>query len=192
MQLKQKKWSNEHIFSFDSETFNFAYKDKSGAGDFDIPYEEFPLKSQVKIEQNDWLRNAGYIWCVIGALQILYTLLNGEHASSSGFWLFIGLLCLFAHYFTKVRYSVFQTGVANVFVIQDGRMHDKVIEEIKSRKKALLKSRYGEINSDNSIENEINKFKWLAEQQILTKTEADMKIAQLEFRHKAIDSRPVL
>lgn len=189
MQIKQKKWSNEHTFSFDSETFNFAYKDKTGSGDFDIPYESFPLKSQVKIEQNDWLKNVGYIWCGIGVLQIAYSFSEG--GALSGFWLVIGLLCLLAFYLTKVQYSIFQTGNANVFVIQDGQMHDKIIEEIKSRRKNLLKNRFGEIDSDNSVENEVEKFKWLYEQKVLTKDEVDVKLAQLQFRNRVSDSIPL-
>ena len=36
MQITQKKMSNRHLFTFNDESLNFAYSDKSGSGDVDI------------------------------------------------------------------------------------------------------------------------------------------------------------
>lgn len=184
MKLTQKKLSNVHSFTFGEMTFNYAYSDKSGSGDFDVPYIDFPTKSQTQIEQNEWLRNAGYIWCVIGVLDVLYAVSTRSNVSGLSFWLLLGMLCLAWFYLSKVRYSVFRAPSANVFVIQDGKSHDKIVKEIQSRKKEFLLGRYGEIDSTNDPDNEIEKFRWLCEQGVLDKHEADNKIAQIEFRRK--------
>lgn len=180
MEFVQKKRSTRHTFTFHDEFFNFAYKEKSGEGDIDLHYVDMPEKYSVQIQSNDWLRNVGLLWIVIGVLQIGMALYSQTSLSGRGFWLVIGTLCVLWAYYSKVRYSVFQTDKGNVFVMQD-KQHDKILEEVKSRKKGQLLSWYGEVNPDNDLENEIHKFKWLAEQQVITPQEAEQKIAQAEL-----------
>lgn len=62
-----------------------------------------------------------------------------------------------------------------------GENHDKIISELNARRKSQLLDWYGEVNAENSLEQEIGKFKWLAEQEIISKEEADKKIAQAEL-----------
>lgn len=42
----------------------------------------------------------------------------------------------------------------------------------------------GDINVDNDPQNEISKFVWLAEQEVISKEEADSKIAQVQLLHR--------
>ena len=183
MEIVQKKRSNKHTFTFNEDAFNFAYEDKSGSGDVDMSYADFPQKSSVTIEQNEWLRNVGFLWCAIGTLQMGYAIYSGTSLSGKGFWLVLGLLCILWAHFSKIKYSVFKSQHGNIFVIQDKR-HDAIIDEINSRRKNQMLKWYGEIDMQNELENEISKFKWLCEQKIITKDEADRKIAQIELAHK--------
>lgn len=180
MEFVQKKQSTRHTFTFHDEFFNFAYKEKSGEGDIDLNYVDMPEKYSIQIQSNDWLRNVGLLWIVIGVLQFGMALYSQTSLTGKGFWLFIGTLCVLWAYYSKVRYSVFQTDKGNVFVMHD-KLHDRILEEVKSRKKGQLLSWYGDINPANDLENEIHKFKWLAEQQVITPQEAEQKIAQAEM-----------
>ena len=183
MEIKQKKFSNHHAFTFNDESVNFAFKDKSGSDDFDLNYADFPKKSSISIEQNEWLRNVGILWCLLGSYRVGTSIYHGYPLSGTGFWLFIGLICLVWFALTKVKYSVFKTSAGSIFIIQD-KNHDKIIAEINKRKKIQLLNWYGDIDLDNDVENEINKFKWLEKENVITKSEAEEKIAQIEFAHK--------
>ncbi len=95
----------------------------------------------------------------------------------------IGLACVVWAHFSKVKYSVFKAERGNVFVIQD-KNHDKIINEINARRKSQLLDWYGEVNPENELEQEIGKFKWLVEQEVISKEESDRKIAQAELLKK--------
>lgn len=190
MKIEQKKLSNQHSFTFNSDSFNFAYRDKSGSGDVDIPYAEFPLKSSVQIEKNLWLRNVGYLWCLLGLFQVGSAIFASEPLTGKGFWLVLGIACLLWSHFTTVTYSVFRTDKGAVFVIQDRKSHDQIIDEITSRRRKQLLSWYGEINFDNDLEREIAKFKWLAEQKVLSAEQADQKIALAQAAFHAKENAP--
>ncbi|WP_244595986.1 hypothetical protein [Pseudidiomarina aestuarii] len=94
MELIQKKDSIKHTFSFHDEHFNFAYQEKLGSGDTDVEYADFPQKSSVQIEQNEWLRNVGYLWVLLGIFQIGYAIYSDGSLSGKGFWLVVGAACV--------------------------------------------------------------------------------------------------
>ena len=179
MKIEQKKLSNVHIFEFREKVFNFSYKDKSGSGDVDVAYANLPLKTSTKIEDNSWWRNAGYIWCGIGVLNIGMGLAAGEGTSGRGFWLIVGLACLAVYHLTRVKYTVLSFEGGNVFVIQDGKTHDHVLQELMERRRAQLRSLYGEVDSESSLERETAKFEYLKDQGVLSDDEAKEKIRQV-------------
>lgn len=182
MEITQKKRSNKHTFTFKENHLSFAYEDKTGTGEIDIAYGDFPNKLSTRIEQSDGLKLVGILWTAIGAYQLGYGIYNNLTLSGRGFWLFLGIICLLVYYFTKVKYSVFNTERGSVFVIQ-GRNHDQIIDEIKTRRKKQLFDWYGAINPENPIENEINKFNWLVKEEIIPKEEGDKKIEQIRTMH---------
>lgn len=183
MKVEQKKQSNQHTFTFGSDAINFAYKDKSGSGDVDIPYGEIPKKSSIRIEQNLWLRNVGYLWCLLGVIQLGYAVMASKPLSGTGFWLVLGAICLTWSHFTKVKYTVFQAPGGNLFVIQDDKTHDKIIEELMARRKIQLRSWYDNIDTNKTAESELAKFKWLQDQEVLTKEETAQRIAQVHAEY---------
>ena len=183
MEIIQKKKSNKHTFKFMDDHFNFAYEDKSGSGDTDLNYADLPKKTSIQIEQNEWLRNVGYLWCALGIFQLGYAIYSEASLSGKGFWITIGLACVAWAHFSKVKYSVFKAERGNVFIIHD-KNHDKILDELNSRKKLQLLNWYGEVNPENSLEQEITKFNWLVEQDVITKEESEKKIAQAELLSK--------
>ncbi len=191
MEIQQKKLSTRHTFTFGDETFNFAYKDKTGAGDVDLNYAGVPQKCSLRIEGNDWLRNVGILWCALGALQLGIAISAGDPLSGKGFWLLVGILCLAAHRFAKVKYSVFNCDGGNVFVIQD-KKHKQIVDELLKRRKLQLLAWHGDINLQNDPEREVQKFNWLHAQGVLSKQEAEAKIAQVELMQKMTHEGPRL
>lgn len=72
MEVIQKKGKNKHTFRLGQEQFEYAYEDASGKGDAEIYYGDLPLKRSEQIEQNDWLRNVGVLWILLGLFQSGY------------------------------------------------------------------------------------------------------------------------
>jgi len=180
LNIVQKKLSIKHTFSFHSEQLNFAFKDKSGSADFDIYYADIPFKTSITIERNEWLRNVGFIWILLGVIQVLIALNANRFSFNDAFWLYIGALCLIGFHFTKTAYTVFRADVGNIFIIQD-KKHDEIMNEITQRRKQQFLNWYSEINLNNELEKEINKFKWLQSLNIITQEDADNKIAQIQM-----------
>jgi len=118
MEIVQKKKSNKHTFTFEDDHFNFAYEDKGGSGDVDMPYADFPQKSSVTIEQNEWLRNVGYLGCALGIFQLGYAIYSEASISGKGFLIMVGFVCIVWAHFSKVKYSVFKADRGSIFVIQ--------------------------------------------------------------------------
>ena len=132
--------------------------------------------------QNEWLRNVGILWCLLGCYRVGTAIYSGSSLSGTGFWLLIGLVCIVWYTLSKTKSSIFKTDAGNIFVIQS-KNHDQIITEIKTRKKQQLLRWYGEIDLENELEHEINKFNWLADQNVITKEQAQQRIAQVELAH---------
>lgn len=82
-------------------------------------------------------------------------------------------------YLSKTKYSVFRTENGIIPIIQD-KYHDQIINEINKRKKAQLLEWHREIYPDNTYENEIEKFRWLVEEEAMNTREAEEKIQQVK------------
>jgi hypothetical protein len=180
MEIVQKKLSHKHTFTFEEASFNFSFEDKTGSDDVDIAYTHFPQKSSVTIEQNYWLRNVGILWCIVGTMQLGLSLGAEGPLAVKSFWLMLGILCLIWFRYSKVVYSVFKAEAGHVFVIQ-GDEHDRIIHEIHSRRKKQLFDWYGEINIETDLDSEIEKFKWLSSEKVLTDEQAQQKISEAEY-----------
>lgn len=189
MEIVQKRLSNKHTFTFEDNHFNFAYKDKSGSGDVDITYANVPDKHSTVIEQNEWLRNIGLIWGGFGVYDIASAMYQGSSLAGTAMWLILGVICFSIYFLTKAKFSVYKTEQGSFFIIKNSQ-HNGIIKEIKARKKQQLLKWYGEIDLENDQENEIEKFRWLAKQNVITETEAEEKIAQVEFAFKDPDLKP--
>ena len=184
MEFIQKKRGVKQTFTLRDDHFNFAYEDKSGSGDIDLNYVDLPQKSSVSIEQNEWLRNVGLLWIALGVAQIGWAILNDLSLSGKGFWLMVGMACVLWAHFSKTRYSVFRTERGNVLVMQN-KQHQQIVETLHARRKAQLLDWYGDVNPDNELENEIRKFQWLVEQDVMTQAESEQKIAQAQLLHNS-------
>lgn len=186
MEVIQKKGKNKHTFSLGQEQFQYAYEDASGKGDVEVYYGDLPLKRSEQIEQNDWLRNVGVLWIVLGLFQSGYGSFTRGVFYFDPMWVFIGAGCLTWALMTKVTYTVFKAEGANIFIIKD-KHHDALIEELMARRKAQLAHWYADINPENELCNEINKFKWLVKQEVLTEEESKQKIKEVKFYHQVDD-----
>ena len=184
MKIKQRKSRYLHTFTFKDHTLNYAYKHSGGSGDYDIQYADFPSKSITYIEINEWCRSVGWLWILLGIGHNVYRFYTMHLLDKMGtLFIILGIVCLVWVYLRKVKFTIFQTPQADVLVIKN-RKHDKIISEIQSRRKDQLLDLYGSIDFENNIENEIKKFEWLKDENILSDIEANEKILKLQNSSK--------
>ena len=101
------------------------------------------------------------------------------------------VICLVWVPLATVKYSVFRSQAGNVLVIQD-REHDRIVDEINRRRKDQLPALYGELDMRNTLEDEIAKFSWLHEQDVLSKDERRTPAqARAVFRRQGGSIQPV-
>lgn len=179
MIVQQKKFGNEHTFDFGENEVNFAFKDRSGSGDVDIDYGAIPEKTSTQIERNEWLRNVGLLWLLIGGFQVTFALLNDRPLSGTGFWVLVGSICLAAYKWRQVRYTVFNTDQGSLFIIDDAR-HDQIVEELVSRKRERLLQLYGEIDPSNDAARETEKFRWLHKRGVISDDVLSSRLAEIQ------------
>ena len=181
MNFSQKKFSNNLFFEFFDETLKFTLKEKGSRNTFEVNYGAIPLEYNELEERNEWFRNVGLLWLAIGIFQkIVIYMQHGKIKAS--FWFGLGIICLLVYKYVRTKYSVYQTERGNIFVIQD-KDHDTIVGEMHQRRKRQLLSWYGEINTENDPTNEIEKFKWLESQGVITKLELQEKISEISKIH---------
>ena len=180
MKFKQSKSGYKLIFTFNDNKLHYAYKASDGFGDYDINYADFSSKSHTIIEQNDWCKNVGTLWILLGIVLNLYRYYTIHLFDKIGIIIIgLGISCILWTTFRKIKFTIFNTPQGNVLIIKNGK-HDKIVNEIQSRRKKQLFELYSQIDFNNNIENEIKKFEWLREENILSPKEANDKILQIK------------
>lgn len=180
MEVTQKRLTVKTRFEFGDEELTYSIEHKGSKGSFKVKYAEIPPPASQLLERQEWLRNIGVIWVVLGLFFMFRAYVNGASLSGQGFWPMLGVFCLIAYQATLVRLTVFKTGHGLLCVIQDKR-YKQIVGEITSRKNAQLIKLFGEINRENDPEMEVRKFNWLREQGALTEEEAEKKIEQVRW-----------
>ena len=183
MKIEQKKFSAKTSFSFEDDGITYEVRDASGATAFRTDYEDVSFETSFFEERNVWFRNVGYIWLVIGGLQMALRFQDTGKLIPS-IWLFLGIAFAVAYFWRRIGYTIFDTPKGRILVIRDGK-HDQVVAEIVQRRRACFRSRYATVDVDSSPEAEERRFAWLHEHQIISDEEhaAAMKQISSGFRH---------
>ena len=73
MEINQKKSSNQTKFEFGDEKLKYTVKDASGKKTFTTEYGSISDDDFDELEEkNDWFRNVGILWILIGACLVNY------------------------------------------------------------------------------------------------------------------------
>lgn len=172
MKISQRKFSTKTSFSFEDDGLTYEVRDGSGAVAFRADYEDISFETSYSEERNLWLRNAGYFWVAIG---ILATIMRGPTLS---LWLLLGIGCLIAYFWRRIAYTIFDAPKGRILVIRDDK-HDEIINEIISRRRACLRSRYATVDPTNTPQNEERRFGWLLEHEIISNEEHTDALKQI-------------
>ncbi len=188
MEIRQKRFFNKTSFSFGNDKLAYSVKDRSGTHTFDIYYGDIPKDRQELEERNEWYRNVGIFWILIGVVQIIYRYYE-TGAVKGSIWLTLGVVCFIVYAIAKTKFTIIPTPTGKIFIIQN-KQHSKILEEIEGRRKKQLYEWYGEIDFSNDPNIEMAKFKWLADQGVIDENEMRGKINQIILANKKDTSEP--
>lgn len=178
LEFRQKRWRTRTSFSFGEKELRHSVKDPSGEVDFAIDYGEVGSNKRTIFEGNNWLRNVGFLWTVIGLVQIVLAVTGIGEVRGSAFWFTIGLGCLAFYWFTRATYTVIETDEGNIWIVHD-KQHDAIYDTLRQRRKASLLAWYRGTDYGDDRAAKVRAVDWLVKQDVLTKEEGRVEIADI-------------
>lgn len=175
---KQENIRTSVSFDFKKDELIFSLKDSSTNTVTAIPYLQITSESTDFTEKNDWYRNVGIIWIVIGAIFEIPALLNGT--PKLPIWSGLGLLMLLIYMATKKRYTILHTATRSNIVILHDEQHNAIVKQIRDTRREKFKEKLGDINIHNDPELEKQKFEFLFKEDVISAQERDNAIAQID------------
>ncbi len=183
MEIIQKRFSNRATFSFGESQLKYTIKDSGGSQSFSIDYGSIPAEVGEREERNAWFRNVGIFWIAIGVLQIGARFTEQGRLKGS-IWFTLGILCFIVYWAAKTRYSVINTDKGLIFIIKN-KQHDQVMNELDARRKRQWRQLYGEVDLTNDLAREIEKFRWLKENNVISEAEYNEAVIKIAQHHDA-------
>lgn len=182
MQFVQRRFSTRITFNFYDDILRYTIKDSNGSSSYKFKYEVIDIKngSEVSIK-NSWFRNIGIISVLFGFAQI-YSQYLLTSTFVFPFWVLIGFSLLVIYQINVKQYKVYPTDNGNVYIIRN-KDYDRIFDELKARRNKKLKEQYFEIDFRNGMENEIAKYKWLEDENVITSEECKKKITELKIKY---------
>lgn len=175
MEFAQKRMATSTWFSFGERELTHRVRDNSGEVEFSVEYGAIPATKRAVFNRNNWLRNVGLIWCVIGLIQMGLALANSDALAGSAFWFLIGLGCLAFYRLTWSEYTVLDTPEGSVWIIRD-KEHDAILSAINEKRKTQLLAWYHSLDFSEAPEREVQTIEWLVKQEAMSKTDGDARI----------------
>lgn len=178
MEFAQKRMATQTWFTFGERELKHRVRDNSGEIEFSIEYGAIPAQKRIVFSRNNWLRNIGVIWCVLGVIMIGLDVMGGAAGIGSGFWLFIGLGCLAFYRLTWGEFTVLDTNEGPIWIVRD-KQHDAIMSAIADKRKTHLLAWYRSFDFSDDPQREIHTIEWLMKQDALSKVEGESRIADI-------------
>ncbi|MCK5750442.1 MAG: hypothetical protein KAH44_29765 [Oricola sp.] len=182
MEFAQKRMATQTWFTFEEHELNHRVRDNSGELSFTVDYAAIPSNRRIVFSRNNWLRNVGLIWCVLGVIQIGLAFMGGNPGLGAGFWLLIGLGCLGFYRLTWSEFTVLDAREGSIWIIKD-KQHDEILGAIEERRKSHLLAWYKGLDFGDNPEAEVEAIEWLVKQKAISKDEGDQRIAEVRRSH---------
>ncbi|RYF31393.1 MAG: hypothetical protein EOO23_02725 [Comamonadaceae bacterium] len=178
MEIKQSRHSNRIRYVFGEDQVQYSLQDGSGSRSFSVQYTEISRDRQVLEERNQWLRNVGLLWLLLGGGITVASFL-GEGPAKLSFWLWLGAFCYAVYRLRWTRFTILPTDKGNLLVIDDAE-GPRVIQELESRRAAQFLREYDFIDENETPEQQRKRFKWLRSEGALSEEEFQERLAMIE------------
>lgn len=186
MKIKQNTLSGKTEFEFLDEALKYKIEDSGGSLAFSIPYGDIPAEGIELKLRNIFLGTTGWLLFTVGFFFALLNANSAEYNYEVGGYLLgamlLGIIFYIGYHFSAVSMTIFQTDKGEIRVLK-GAKHDEVLKEIDRRRKKQWYQWYADIDYSNAPENEIDKFKWLLDHDVITDREYQDAVEKIEAHH---------
>lgn len=180
MELKQKRNSNRIRYVFGDDEVQYSLQDGSGSRSFSVDYTDISRDRQTLEERNEWLRNVGVLWMILGA-GLTGLSLTGDSGLKVSFWLWVGAFCYLVYRLRSTKFVILPSDKGNLLVIDDAT-GAQIVQEIETRRAESLRRDYDGFREDEEIEQQRRRFAWLHKEGALSDEELRERLGMLEVR----------
>lgn len=176
MDVQQRKNSNRVRFVFHDDALDYSIEDGSGSRTFSVEYQQISRDRQTLVERNQWLRNAGLLWLLLGTGLTAYSLATPDGLKVS-VWLLVGAACYAFYRLRSTPFVLVPTEKGNLCVIDDAD-GARILDEIARRRAEFLRREYDFVPDDETSEQQRRRFNWLHREGVLSDEELQERLAR--------------
>lgn len=179
--FEQKRLAHRTSFVFKERLVQVRIEDNQGAVEFDQPYDEISFESRTITEKMMALRGAAIFFAVVSAYNFGGLALSGDLDAglvTGIIHVTLAVLAEWAYRRANVEFTVVEATQGVLHVINDPQ-RDDILAMIADRRRAALRIAAAEINIENPVDIEVEKFDWLHEHDVITDEEHREKLQAL-------------
>ena len=174
MKFKQRNWFEVNEYWLLDSGIQQMYKSLSKSYEQTINYEEIGNEIvKQSTRRKGWLI-AAIIFSAISATCVVSSFLLKENLNEGIiFWLVIAGIC-YVIYLATLTNRIFLIGKVNLFFYNKKKEKDEIhnfLIEIEQKRKGYYKDKYYKIDEDIDTDAQIQRLKWLKENEIITNVE---------------------
>ncbi|MEZ5464686.1 MAG: hypothetical protein R3F22_05540 [Lysobacteraceae bacterium] len=174
MEVQQRHGATKLRYRFDTDSVEYRVEDSSGSRTFNVAYTELSRDRQELLERNEWFRNAGMLWMLIG---VVFTALSfGGERPAISLWFWIGLLCYLIFRLRTTRYTIIPSDKGNLLVIHNSD-HDRIVNELETRRADQFRREYDFVPDGDEPDNYRKRLDWLKREGALSDEDVEKRWA---------------
>ena len=174
MEVQQRHGATRLRYRLDTDSVEYRVEDSSGSRTFNVAYTELSRDRQELLERNEWFRNAGMLWMLIG---VVFTALSfGGERPAISLWFWIGLLCYLIFRLRTTRYTIIPSDKGNLLVIHNSD-HDRIVNELETRRADQFRREYDFVPDGDEPDNYRKRLDWLKREGALSDEDVEKRWA---------------
>ena len=174
VEVQQRHGATRLRYRFDTDSVEYRVEDSSGSRTFNVAYTELSRDRQELLERNEWFRNAGMLWMLIG---VVFTALSfGGERPAISLWFWIGLLCYLIFRLRTTRYTIIPSDKGNLLVIHNSD-HDRIVNELETRRADQFRREYDFVPDGDEPDNYRKRLDWLKREGALSDEDVEKRWA---------------
>ena len=174
MEVQQRHGATRLRYRLDTDSVEYRVEDSSGSRTFNVAYTELSRDRQELLERNEWFRNAGMLWMLIG---VVFTALSfGGERPAISLWFWIGLLCYLIFRLRTTHYTIIPSDKGNLLVIHNGD-HDRIVNELETRRADQFRREYDFVPDGDEPDNYRKRLDWLKREGALSDEDVEKRWA---------------
>jgi hypothetical protein len=180
VRFQQKRGGRRVSLSIDKSGVDYEIKDVNGEVKFHALFEEIDPQASRIVEKNGGLFNLSIIFLVLGVVSAAMNYVEAPHDYiGPAFFFLMSAVAYIVYRWRKTAFSVFITERGRMSIMEDAR-HDDILRELNLRRVSTLRSKYLQIDHDNSPKTEMGKYNWLRRVGAITDVELSQFTSMLQ------------